>query len=94
MRGRRIDIPHRGRKVAPGTCETRLNEPTIHAMEEARSLFDYVSMGVAVFIILAMVLLLFRTLTLVIGFLSLSMTDSLNRKKWRSTDDPEDPEQG
>jgi hypothetical protein len=53
-------------------------------MEEARSVLDYLAIGMLGFVLLAMIALLFRTLTLVLGFLSLPIADSLERLAlWR-----------
>jgi len=52
-------------------------------MEGGNAFIEYVTYGIAALIILAMIALLIRTLTLVIGFLSLTMADAWHR--WRPT---------
>lgn len=53
-------------------------------MEHARDLFDYIAIAIIAFVLLAMLALLFRTLTLVLGFLSLPVAESLERwTRWR-----------
>ena len=56
-------------------------------MEGGNPFIEYVTYGIAALIILAMIALLIRTLTLVIGFLSLPLSDALHR--WRPTRDEE-----
>ena len=52
-------------------------------MEGGNPFIEYVTYGIAALIILGMIALLIRTLTLVIGFLSLTMADTWHR--WRPT---------
>ena len=50
-------------------------------MEGGNAFIEYVTYGIVALVVLAMIALLIRTLTLVIGFLSLTLADAFNR--WR-----------
>ena len=52
-------------------------------MEDGNRFIEILTYGVIAFVVLAMIALLIRTLTLVIGFLSLTLADALHR--WRPT---------
>lgn len=50
-------------------------------MEGSNAFIEYLTYGIVALVLLAMIALLIRTLTLVIGFLSLPLADALQR--WR-----------
>jgi len=52
-------------------------------MEGSNAFIEYLTYGIVALVLLAMIALLIRTLTLVIGFLSLTMADTWHR--WRPT---------
>ena len=52
-------------------------------MESGSKFIEIVTYGIVALVVLAMIVLLIRTLTLVIGFLSLTMADTWHR--WRPT---------
>ena len=56
-------------------------------MEGSNAFIEYLTYGIVALVLLAMIALLIRTLTLVIGFLSLPLSDALHR--WRPTRDEE-----
>ena len=48
-------------------------------MEGGSRIFEFITYGMVAFVVLAMIALLIRTFTLVIGFLSLNFAESLQR---------------
>ena len=52
-------------------------------MEGGNTFIEFITYGILAFIILGMIALLIRTLTLALGFLSLPLSDALQR--WRPT---------
>ena len=51
-------------------------------MEGGSRIFEYITYGIAAFVIIAMIALLIRTFTLAIGFLTLPFADALDRWPW------------